>query len=185
MGVFGNKRKQVTIDSVIEKCRNYAGAMKEFYESGRYKLLESEWDERNRIFYESGIDEFTKGSKYSNCDQMQISSLKICVKEIFGHIISVRQVPKRSLYKDKEDLVTVMLFQGYDRNVSMTFKVSIEAPRKKWEKKYGHLKTGDAFLLDAPAKLYYKNSQSGVTTTFTRPYKQEKSYTAFEFRLYL
>lgn len=185
MGVFGNKRKQVTINSVIEKCRNYAGAMKEFYESGRYKLLESEGDERKRIFYESGIDEFTKGYKYSNCDQIQMSTLKICVKEVFGHIIAVRQVPKRSLYQSKEDLVTVMLFQGYDTNVSMTFKVSMEAPRKKWEKKFGHLKPGDEFLLDAPAKLYYNSHQSGVTTTFVSPYTQKKTFTAFELRLYL
>ena len=64
---------------------------------------------------------------------------------------------------------------------------AIQKKEKKWEKKYGHLKHGDTFPLDGPAKLFYNYDPSGLDVRFYSTYMHmgEKSLTSFHLKIYL
>lgn len=181
MGLFGKKKKLVAINTIIGRARNLSRSLQELYQSGKG----DDFTERNRVFEISGIHDYTQGHFYSNCNEMDKSSLEIRVKEVFGHIISVRENLKQPIPLGNDDTVSVLMFQGYDREASLTFIVSIEAPRKKWEKQYGHLQKGGQFELDGPARLEFSYSPAGVETYFESPYQVEKSFMQFHLKIYL
>lgn len=181
MGLFGEKKELVSIDTIIGRARNLSRLLQEFYRSGE----KDDFQARNRVFDISGIHDYTKGNRYSNCDEMNKSSLGIRIRETFGRIISITENLKQPIPIGNEDIVTVLVFQGYDREASLTFKVSVIAPRKKWQKLYGNLKKGDSFLLDGPAKLEFSYSPNGVETYFESPYMVEKSFMSFHLKIYL
>lgn len=181
MGLFGKKRKLVTIDEIIGRARNLSLSLQEVYQSGRG----DDFSARRKIFEDSGIHEYSRGHLYSNVNEMDKSSLEICVKEVFGRIISIRENRKAPIHVDDADTVSVLVFQGYDREASLTFKVSVEAPRRKWAKVYGNLQKGDQFLLDGPAKLEYSYSPEGVKTFFECPHQMEESFMSFHLKIYL
>lgn len=181
MGLFGKKKKLVAINTIIGRARNLSRSLQELYQSGKG----DDFAEKRRVFEISGIHEYTRGHSYSNCNEMDKSSLEICVKEVFGHIISVRENLKQPIPVADTDTVSVLMFQGYDRKASLTFIVSIEAPRRKWEKQYGHLQKGSQLELDGPARLEYSFSPTGVKTYFESPYQIEESFMQFHLKIYL
>lgn len=179
MGLFGDKKKLVTIDQVKARCGQLARDLLAYYQSGG-----GDYRERDRILTNSGIQEYTSGHTYSNSEEMMKSSMKIRIAETFGNIIIV--MSDRNLSGDL-GTVTVRMYEEYDKNLSMTFRVSVVVPKKKWEKKYGHLKHGDTFPIDGPAKLFYKYDPSGLDVKFwsTYLYRGEKTLTAFHLKIYL
>ena len=181
MGLFGKKRKLVTINEIIQRARNLSLSLQELYKSGRGE----DFSARCRVFEDSGIHEYTRGRFYTNTYEIEKSSLEICVKEVFGRIISIRENLKAPIPIGNADTVSVLVFQGYDREASLTFKVSVEAPRKKWEKIYGNLQKGDQFLLDGPAQLEQSYSPLGVETYFESPDQVDRSFMRFHLKIYL
>ena len=181
MALFGKKRELVAIDTIIGRARNLSRDLQEFYRSVR----RDDFSARCQVFDVSGIQQFTRGNYYSNCHEINKSTLTICIRETFGQIISITENLKQPIPIGDEDTVSVLVFQGYDDQASITFKVSVEAPRKKWEKAYGHLKVGDKFLLDGPAQLEYSHSPEGVKTFFVNPYMEKISFMAFHLKIYL
>ena len=179
MGLFGDKKKLVTVEQVMAECRKLSRALLQYYQSGG-----NNYEERDRILKGSGINEYTWGHTYSNCNEIMKSSLKIRIEENFGNIILVmsdKNLPGGT------DTVTVRMYEEYDKNASMAFMVSAVVPVKKWEKKYGHLKHGDTFPLDGPAKLFYNYDPSGLDVRFYSTYMHmgEKSLTSFHPKIYL
>ena len=151
MGVFKRKQKIVSIQEIFVAALNMSNSLRKHYQKGR----NDDFEERCRVFDESGIREYTQHTCYTNSSEVIPGSMKIAVKETFGKITRIAFASEQPIVTEDRNIVHVTVFSATEKKSNTAYSVVVEMSAKKWRSKYGSLKMGDAFELDGPAYLSY------------------------------